>query len=69
MLGIAEFERLGCRYWWGWEALFRMSWAIAERKRKKKTRRNEIPLGYSPMKSFVPRIKDRLRELVEHLGK
>lgn len=46
--------------------MFHMSWAIAERKRKKKTRRNEIPLGYSPLKSFVPRIKG---ELVEHLGK
>lgn len=46
-----------------------MSWATAERKRKKKTRRNEIPPSYSHLKSFVPRIKDRLRELEEHLGK
>lgn len=38
-------------------------------KEEEKDRRNEILLRYSPLKSFVPRIKDRLRELVEHLGK
>lgn len=46
-----------------------MPWAIAERKRKKKIRRREIPPSDSHLASFVPRMKVHLRQLPDVLGK